>query len=223
MKKYITHYGIAITLFFTSIASAMKRPLCTSQTSEPAIQYKNIKNSSLLEATRANDLDMIARLFRDGTDANLKFEEDPVFFYAKTPEAAKLFADNGANLNASSTDLTPNVLAYCVFAGRYYNPTLIQFYIDKGVDPRILNKRKRSLLHLMADMMHTEENENINKTVIILLNTIGDMINTLDGYGYTPLDLKIQRIVPNPNIIALFKKYGAKTSEELKQIGVELQ
>ena len=136
---------------------------------------------------------------------------EPVFFQSKSTKIIQLFIDNGANLNTPGSTF-PNVLWYCAA-----NPELVQFYINKGVNPRRLTTEKKSILHHMSHFIINDDNPQTLKAIPLLLNTVGDMINDIDAKGKTALDLLIECGRPKQNIIALFKKYGAKTSQELKQ------
>lgn len=163
----------------------------------------------LREAIHQKDTVMIKVLFKHKANPNLRWPilNDPALFSIETREIAALFtSQKDLNINAS-TELSPNVLW-----NRELTPELAAFYIDNNVNLRTLDRDNKSLLHNVASSL----NFNSLSTVKLFITKIPDLINSLDKNNKTPLDILIKGYRNNKDeLILLFRKYGAKTSQEI--------
>jgi hypothetical protein len=165
--------------------------------------------SSLQTTAFYNDLEMANLLFHYGANANEQAAMAPVFWSIKTPEMAQLFIDNGVDLHQSVHALgCPNVL-WRLRSTEHIK--LLEFYIAKGVSPRLLDSENHSILH-DAVLSYTTN----KKALKFFLTILSDMINHLDRSGKTALDYAYEKgWLDGKKFIELFEKYGAKRSAEL--------
>lgn len=178
----------------------------------------DVRHSLLERAIDYNDFGMILLLSDYKANFNMKdIHGDSLIFSVQSESIARIFESEGADFHAKSR-FYPNVLSFCCWS-LYESEgikSLVQFYLDKKVDPRILDERKRCLLHQIAGTDYIGQlSESYQETVILFLNLLPDLINTLDNDKKTSLDLALENHFQHKNIIELFKKYGAKTAQEL--------
>lgn len=181
--------------------------------------------SLLSESVMANDNEMIELLFKNGANPNRLNEWFyPVFYMIKNVDIANLFAKAGCDFHATKSKREKtNVLTHCLC---YKLPAkMVQFYCDRGVDACFIDYRQRCLLHESADIQYRDMDvDGYMRATELILSRAQHLINTLDCTGKTPLDIALasdfsvwQRF-EKISFIALFKKYGAKTAQELQEL-----
>jgi hypothetical protein len=194
-----------------------------------------------MNAVERNDIYMAELLLKNGISSNTIIYPDsrtPVFFKIKDPHMATLFACYNPDFNCPSKSY-PNVLWYCfVYNYRYDNfDKIIQFYLQKGVDPVVLKMRTgQCLLHHIVENFKNDRHESIKKSYIDaichVLEATKEHINTIDNKGNTPLDILMKKLIEAEqkpfygehntfarevfDMSSLFRLYGAKTTQELK-------
>lgn len=192
--------------------------------------------SLLTEAVWANDIQLATTLFKHHADPNMKNNETPIFFEIETIEMAQLFNDNKVNIHATD-QVNQNVLWYLMFYNNASEPT--NFYLAHGVNAKGLNANNDCLLHELAQWNNSKECDIdiFLKNATILLEAIPDMINTINIFGETPLDIaqksfkeslenakRFQTETPKAfeQLIALFQEYRGKTGKEILQASMIL-
>lgn len=176
-----------------------------------------------------NDAQLAEKLFHRGADPNIEpivNIEPPVFFYVKTKKLAKMFIENNANIHATEYYTCINVLWYTT--KNKYPYELMQFYLQKGVNPYNLHAREDScLLHELAQIRSSDKMnvDNFLNKAKLLLNAIPNLINTLSKDKLTPLDVakktlkQMQKYSDNHNalkkLIIMYKQHGGLTAFKL--------
>jgi hypothetical protein len=153
----------------------------------------NIKNRQgcclLAMAVIENDTQVIATLLKHHANPNIKWLDDPVFFYVKTVKIAQMFIDKGIDVHTSVTFMGAkwyNVLYHMM--GDSYSSDLLELYLKHEVNARILGPNKYSLLHSLARFsMNTTNIDNRMRKARLLINVIPDMVNALNDEGQTPI------------------------------------
>jgi hypothetical protein len=227
---------------FKQILKLMRRDIIKIRIPILSLSYSGAKGSMQNEyptdhffsnATKNGDQHLVKLLFRHGINPNAQWLRSPIFFYAKTCKIAKLFIDNGTDIQATSS-LGKNVLWTvvtdgCMYGTREYSAELISFYINHGVDARaVCHKDKSCLLHALVETsrIYIRRSNNLLKKVALVLDAIPDMIDTINADGLTPLDvaeetLKAAKKSEYANahvikkIIALYRRYKARTAQEI--------
>jgi len=150
----------------------------------------NIKKNLLFQKTlHNNDLSFTEILLKHSANPNKPFSRFPPLFYARTKEAAQLLIDNGADIQIKDPTHKINVLWFLInsntndFKNRL---ELFQFYINKGVDPKVLSNDNTCLFHHL--IYNFQKYETHIQYAEILLSVIPEMINTVDIEKQTPLD-----------------------------------
>ena len=187
------------------------------------------KDSCLLGyAVDENDQQMVAALFKHKVHLNVT---NPALY--KTKEIAQLFIDNGVDVKVPVDDF-PNVLWHVV--GERYPADLLEFYLEKGVDPRQLSSydyygSKQDLLCYLTDGerdSHGDYGRDKIKKAKLLVKAMPEKINTVwgwrtlvdiaqDKYGEYKADGFTYSGSFYEELIALYKKHGGLTAEELQQ------
>lgn len=153
----------------------------------------------------------------------------PVIFCVKTVKIAQLFIDNKVNLHAIDNDSGKNVL-WKVLQDEY-SYKLTALYLENNVDATTLKSDNSCILHAFASQSLSHYGErNIKKFLKkgqLLLDAMpNEMVNTLNKNKQTPIDVALESWEEvydyrGPEalekLIALFKKYGGKTAQELHE------
>jgi hypothetical protein len=176
-------------------------------------------------------------------NSNAEDEHGPIFFNAKTIEMVQLFINNGVDIHTENKYQT-NVL-WRILDDAYPSDLMI-FYLAQGINPKKLRLFDKScLLHAFAEptfnyMWCYPKNIDVLKKGELLLNAMPDMVNMVNVFGKTPLDVAMEtlkkieeqaeemekeygiRLSPSHDefakqLIALFRKYGGLTARELEQ------
>jgi hypothetical protein len=180
------------------------------------------------QAIRHNDIKFTKTLLAHGANPNKEYIANPIFFNVKTIEVAQLLIDNGLDVHASNT-LNPNVLWHITSYDEYPS-ALLTFYLTHKVDAKKIKASGSCLFHRICYnySINPIDFDNFSEKIIILLNTIPEMINTKNNKGKTPLDYAqtqlsfTKKYFPSyissaKKIIAMLKKYGFKTAQKLKE------
>lgn len=190
---------------------------------------------SLRIALELNNIDFIDFLLTQGANVhgpqyNGAFFAEPIF-YAQTIEAAKILFKHGLNLDSKDHDYS-RVIESAIHDNKSLE--LIELYLKHGapIAPDIL--------HTLADCTHPD----LLHITKFLIKIAPHTINTGDvNYGSTPLDTcqgllsilkrnqaitkarktsmepgELERLTKTQKFIALLKKNGAKTKQELKNL-----
>lgn len=150
---------------------------------------------------------MIKTLFEHNANPNIcdRITDMPAFFCIKTPEVAELFTNHKKFNIHASTRLCPNILWK-----KLEKPELVSFYLDRNINIRTLYSNNQSLLHRAVCAFYDLS------IIELFITKIPDLINSLDNKSRTPLDMAMSNYYSHKDkLIALFRKYGAKTFEEL--------
>jgi len=178
----------------------------------------------ILYSTLENNSGLNKILFRYHANPNAKIRGmGPVFFFAETIAMAHTFINsNNFNIHAFSDYRETNVL--WKMTQDDYPSELMRLYLAYGVDAKKLDLYYGScLLHELAKQEVEKNTDNFLKKADLLLTAIPDMINSLDRWGQTPIDiaqvsLKTSR---NPKVleqlITLFRNNRGLTAQELKK------
>lgn len=175
------------------------------------------------EAIAKNDIQLTETLLKDyAIDPNelISMFGLPVFFNpCLTIEMIELLIDNRLNIHAISIRSKTNVLWYVCRNINQYSSKFLDFYLKKGVNPKALDTYDNSCLfhELARSCFNFIDDNNLLENVNLLLHAIPDMMNTLDINGQTPTDIacKKQSSFKCPRLIALFRKHGGLTAQEL--------
>ncbi len=152
----------------------------------------------LLErAIRYSDIQLIKILFGHKIHPNAekiiwnsegKEGTQPFFFSIKTMAMLQVFIDNKVDLHTIESIYKTNVLWKVIKDS--YPSSLMEFYLDNKVTAKQLDKNNSCLLHQLANPSSEviTNIDNFLQKCNLFLNTIPDMINTLDKDNMTPLD-----------------------------------
>jgi len=200
------------------------------------IKSYNVYDSLLAQAVYESDEELVKILLGHNVNSDLS----PLFFKAKTVEVAQLFIDGHVNIHA--TDWSNQNVLWTIIE-ELYPSDLMRFYLARGVNAKILRgDDSASLLHYLGETVsvrrgfeNIEEVDNFLQNANILLTIIPVMINKLDDFDQTPLDIacgilkwmqeELQEqescnlelgIEGLTKLITLFQKSGAFTDQELK-------
>lgn len=135
----------------------------------------------------ANSKALITTLLNKGVDPeNLDKQGNTPIITITSREATLALIDHGVDVFVKRNDGVP--LISLPFKLKY--PDIVNILLEKGIDPNIRDKQKRTPLHLVVGLFSPEDNFDQKKieTIDILLEHGAD-INALDYEGRTPLDL----------------------------------
>jgi len=192
-------------------------------------------NSNMLlhMAPSANDTQLVKALFKyhANPSANAQVCKSTLaLFKARTVEMAHIFIDNGANIAAANGDnIFPlNVLWSVVRSG--YQSELIEFYLSHHIDAKQVSTNDNSCLFhelVKAQQVYVMDTaDDLLKKAKLLLDVIPNMINTVDKYGRTPVDVAQLRLELNEKyddpkvlkqLITLFREHNGVAAQELEQ------
>ncbi len=186
-----------------------------------------LDDNMLLQGMHNNDTQLVKIFLKHNVDPNKYTIFDPIFFNARSAEIAQIFIDKGARLNTTDEFFNTNVLRMAVQS--WCSSEVLALYLKHTVNPRLISPKNNCLLHHLVfynSALSARGLDEFIKKSEILFEAIPDMINTLNGNNQTPLDdlksnLKIyerkRKHPDNPlrKAIALFRKYGCKTAQEL--------
>lgn len=165
-------------------------------------------------------------------DPNNIHQCDPIFFAAKTIEMAQIFIDNDTNVHVTGSDFSTNILWKILCDN---DPSeLMEFYLQKGVDPKQLSSFNECILHRFAELSchcKGDHDEFFKKGLILLAVMPKEMINTLDNSGRTPIDVAKARYKSSfmskdekkensetfKKTVQLFREHDGLTAHELKK------
>jgi ankyrin repeat protein len=174
-------------------------------------------------AISQNDSAMIRTFLAHKANPNQKTGLAPIFFSAKTTEIAQLFIAQGIDINASDECLDTNILWHNIF--RNPSSELIRLFLEHGADARkIQTYTGNCIFHHLAEIRRVIIESHSDYIIIgeLLFDAAPDMINTLNKNNQTPLDFLMtmphdcwNKGLISP-LIALFKKHGAKTAQQLE-------
>jgi len=138
---------------------------------------------------------LTGHLLKNGVDPD-QCEILPLLFYAKTKKYAQLLKEFGADIHIKQPILETNVLWELIEnknPSEEKNLKLFQFYLNEKVDPKLIRPIDNNSLfhHFASKAALSYNNENFLKLGKMLLSAIPAMINTLNKYGKTPLDIMI--------------------------------
>jgi len=187
-----------------------------------------LDDNMLLQGMHSNDTQLVETFLKHHVDPNKYNIFEPIFFNARSAEIAQIFIDNGARLDPIDEYYNMNIL--CKTVQPWCSSEVLALYLKHKVNARLLSARCNSCLlhHLVfynGELSARGLDEFIKKSEL-LFKAIPDMINWLNASNQTPLDdlktnLKIyehkRKYPDNPlrKVIALFRKYGCKTAQEL--------
>ncbi len=186
---------------------------------------------NLHKAAREGDADRVRNLLDAGTDVNVRNADKQRLQYTALHwatyyghlEIAIILISRGADLDAEDpTYSTPLYLA-----AEQGHPKVVEFLISKGAEVNVKNNKwGYTPLHRAAwqsvtmrkhlggrTVSEAELNENYLEIVGMLLGK-GAKVNAQDNGGKTPLDQAVRN--SEKEIVALLRKHGGKTAEELK-------
>lgn len=157
------------------------------------LTHKNGSSTFLQKAVFQSDEQAIEILFQHKACPKTQcfntftFKNEPLLWYVKTPEIARLLVKNNVDIHATNTDY-PNILWRTLHVN--YSFEMMEFYLEKEVNARQLRPSDDSCLLHYASSINPNNNcrEMFLKKVELLVKTIPDMINTLNVDGETPLD-----------------------------------
>lgn len=183
---------------------------------DPEFCYQH--STLLYQASCHNDDKMVQLLFTFGADPHENFQGNPTFWSAKNSRMLQLFIAQGIDLHTCGNNNT-NVLWELVWKWDA-DIDLMKFYLEREVNPRLLDQdHGGSILHHVIKWSNISANHSIDtrmSKIKLLLSTIPDMVNVRDKARKTPLDCARQT-EHSQEVIALFRKHGARTSAELEQ------
>lgn len=194
----------------------------------------------LKQALYRVDVPFITTLLQHKAKPNEFYGDFPVLFYAKTKECAQLLVEHGANIHITDKENKTNIL-WSLIDGygflKNHRLDLFQFYLEKGVSPKMLRPSDNAcLFHHLSNFSYNSnisvQEYNKTKFAKILFNKIPTMVNALNASGETPLDTAIKRkkyykdladeidnvslyLKNMKNFIVFLRKHDAKTAEEL--------
>lgn len=193
---------------------------------------KNYSTALVRKILVENDIQMFKLLFKHQMYPEFKWFSPQAVSLIQTIEMAKIFEESTGL--CSRWGFSDELLWAIVKNGNSYEheyaAELIPFYIKHDVNARSLDGQDWScLLHGLAENAYTRNSENFLKKAQFILDVIPDMINRLNKSKRTPLDIAYEklelfkkndfskfRIQAVEQLIALFKKYGAVTAEEIQ-------
>lgn len=192
-------------------------------------ESENVYSERFLNtAVGYNDVQLVKMALKCSPDPNAGGDgfNSPFFLSARTVEMVQVFIDADIDIRMT-TNFDRNVL--------YYLPSLelLDFYLKCGVDPRKkFDAFGDCLLHRLASS-YGDDND---KKAQLLLGVMSDMINYLNGFHETPIDVAQKEIKKNEGwlknpcmnhvhinkgiknlerLIAVFRRHGGKTASEL--------
>ena len=155
----------------------------------------------------------------------------PICFRASTVAIARLFLEKIEKEKFLNTPKLKHVIFELIYGD--YPLELIELWINYGINVRsIKDSRKANILHVCASLGFNrneseEDTDNFLKKVELLLTVVPDMVNNKDSIGFTCIDiledghfgpeLTDTAMVNEEKTIALFRKYGGKSSIELEE------
>ena len=187
-------------------------------------------NDLLFEAVRSNDIQVTTALFKYHAHPHIQNESGPIFFHAKTVEMAQLFIANKVNVHMVSS--WPKTNIFWEIIKNEYPSELMALYLAHNVDAKKLRPSDNAcLLHRLASLP-VNMDDNFFEKAQLLLNAAPDMINTINNKNKTPLDIAQEELEKAKKdgssetiekLIALFKEYSGKTTQELTQQTASLE
>lgn len=200
---------------------------------------EEVSNSDFLlqKAVFKNDIQMVETLFKHHASADVMLIEhvkyghdalwNPLFFHIKTTEIARMFIKQGVHAHIPENDCKAKIFHQIIEDA--YPSEIMALYLEHNIDAVKINFSDHScMLHIFANpfTMRIDNIENFLTKGMVMLNAMPDMVNVLNNYGQTPLDvaqksLKASNEYGTPQafqkLIALFREYGGKTIEELEK------
>lgn len=190
-----------------------------------------IHDTFLCEAVCKNDETAVTMLLAHGADPYQVDNDNgkPICFYALTVVMAELFLkkfDKDKLLNRYS--------GFCDLLHPEQSSEIMTVWFDYGVNPRHIyaGSNDDCLWHCLVRSLYWYGNtmQNIRVKSELLLQRIPDMISTINACGETPLDMAIRADRHNncclhdahKELIAFFRKHGAKTAQELEEENKQL-
>lgn len=148
------------------------------------INLKNKKGQTPI--FNANNKASVTTLLKNGADPESKDKmgNTPIITITNH-EAALALMDHGVDVFVKRHDGVP--LISLPFKLQY--PDIVTILLEKGIDPNIRDKQKRTPIHFAAGLVSTgsDFDKRKNNTIDLLLE-YGSDINALDSEGRTPLD-----------------------------------
>jgi len=168
-------------------------------------------------------------------DPNKKFCGMPIFYNTKTIKIAEILKKNGCNLHAQGGRSSHNVLWHHISKNNP-SPKLVAYYLNHNVDAETINiSDGNCLLHLLADSSSSIITTTIDdylETASLLLKVVPNLINHLNIYNQTPIDVAQKRWYETEELthyahthgikesfnklIILFQQHGGKTANQLE-------
>jgi hypothetical protein len=194
-----------------------------------------IAGSSLLaKAVYHNDNEFIELLFKHHANPNIKnCCYHPLFTDIKSADIARMFL-NHKHFNLNATDAYGRN-AFWTLMDHKYPSDLITLYLEHGLDAtELCPSNKNCLLHTFAEQINSKKIKNINdflQKADILIKAIPHLINTINFYDKTPLDVAQKSFkkatkykhrsdyTPEAfeQLIVLFRERGFLTAQEIKE------
>ena len=184
----------------------------------------------LHKAAREGDADRVRKLLDAGADVNVRnankgrLQYTPLHWaaYYGHLEIAELLISRGADLDAED----PAYSTPLYLAAEEGHPKVVEFLISKGAEVNVKSSWSGyTPLHRAAwgpvarrfgqgaETFGADPEEDYREIVTLLISK-GAAINARDKKSQTPLDLAIKG--GTDETVALLRKHGAKTGEELK-------
>jgi len=180
---------------------------------------QNSFSNALEKAVAMDDKEMVQLIFRYGAHANQRDTILPTWYFIQTLEIAHVFEENQVELRAKDSwgnftlwnyMLDFEDLSYGTI--KKYPIELILYYFDKAFSPNDLDNDGNYITHWAATTL------GINYDLLDkLLIKFPELVNKLNQKQKTPLDLANSTYKPQPKLIELLEKHGAKTSVELQE------
>ncbi len=154
-----------------------------------------------------------------------------ICFRASTVTIARLFLEKIEKEKLLNNPKLKHVIFELIYGD--YPLELIELWINYGINVRSIKKsRKANILHVCASLGFNrneseEDTDKFLKKVELLLTIVPDMVNNKNSIGFTCIDiledshfgseLTDTAMVNEEKTIAVFRKYGGKSSRELEE------
>ena len=227
-QNHIPYMGKALRSFPQEERNnAMK--LLQSQINDPNYIHKRRALSLLIHAqaehnqklyypllqriVHSNDTEMAELLFQYGANANELDERTPIWFGIEGLPMLNIFIKNKVDFKTKN-HCGYTIVWYSIKVSSKASKKLFQYYLKHAFSPDEIDEDGNYITHEVAKSTFSRPNL---KLLDILLFQFPELVNKLNKQHKTPLDIALSdEFVISEPIKALFKKHGAKRSEELQ-------